>query len=442
MHSVVKIAYRYRPEMHSLNIVIMEGRLLSGSMTHYKHYLKTFGHYLHHIKFVSFGKRMDVGTAKEIFTFIIVYCLGSLRSLKMRGIHLDSDLLAKAHLVFKHMTKLDIDECSNWNDILPMCSELEELRTQCDRHCIPINGNYEFSQLKTFEFAYIGDRFHSPLHSTLERFFVSNSTIKTLSLTVPYDFNVAIIGHLKHLEVLSVRGAFSVYFEQATNYQRLKSLKHLANISIDNTLMHLHIGQCVIDGTDIASLTKFHNLQVLHLEADCDSIDPNSSGLLWIKWSLFERLHQLQKLTLTFRDPANQTELHVSQSQDSPIKNTLCFSLSVNFDTQELDVRSTLLHLEVGRLTANSDIIRDICKIFNLTTLPLVEFHQLFPYLRGISAHDNIRTLKLGMINTSTPSFAQEIFAGVRSGQLLPWVINNVHGENMEVTIILQRSVQ
>lgn len=311
MRSVVKIAYQYHPKMQSLDIADMAHKQQEKFMTHFKNYLKTFGHCLQHIEFVNEGQLMDDGTAREIFTYIIIYCLGSLQSLKMRGIHLEFQLLSRAHMVFKYLKKLDIDEHLSWFDILPMCSKLEELRTQCDQRSIPYEPNYELPQLKTFAFAYNSNRSQSLLNSTLKRFFDINPTIRTLSLTVPYHFNMAIIGRLKHLEVLDISSpqppAAFKYFERANYYQVLGQLKDLVEISIHNYesaelakilvaadgIERVHIRHGMIDDVFVTALSQLRHIKCLKLSSQ--QIDATIKDETWQE---LRRLNTIERLTL------------------------------------------------------------------------------------------------------------------------------------------------
>lgn len=109
------------------------------SIEHLKEHLKNYGKVIKHIDFVNTKKIRDtdlfytmiqyipVEYLNEIFASIVMFCSDKVKSLKMCYVDFDPNFFAHVQDTFKHLTKLEIYDESNWPTIFSKCSNLDTL---------------------------------------------------------------------------------------------------------------------------------------------------------------------------------------------------------------------------------------------------------------------------------------------------------------------------
>lgn len=328
--------YAYHNRFKEFDIAKMAGRYesdlkLDVGVDSIKQYLKKFGHLIDHIDFNNYIFEMHnmPMASKEIFTFITVYGLGILKSLRMRQIELDEMAISRAHLIFNHLLKLNVDDRLNWTEIFPMCLKLQELGIKYNAYGYPLDLEYKFDKLKVFKLKVyhridpasvasvaaippVDNQYVSPVtqqySAELKKFLGYHTNLTVLSINVQASFEFATIGQLKQLEELSLFIDPPRIENNYTNpdIQTLYDLKKLRKIHINDyatvifrdfltklmsteTLKHLTIERCVMDQAFIDGLSRFQNLQYLKL--NIQSIAENIANGVWLQ------LHQLHRIT-------------------------------------------------------------------------------------------------------------------------------------------------
>lgn len=324
--------YAYHNKFKQFNVAKMAGRYecdfrLSDGVDAIKQYLKKFGHLIDHVDFNNniFDRHSMPNATKEIFTFITVYGLGILKSLRMRHMDLDEVAISRAHLIFNHLLKLNVDDRLNWTEIFPMCLKLQELSIKYNAYGYPLDLEYKFDKLKVFKLkvyhrmhpiappAEQGNQVIQPYSLELRKFLMYHINLTVLSINVTSTFDFAIIGLQKQLEELSL------YMEQpriehSYTHPDIRSIYSLTNLrkihindyspvifrdfllksmSID-TLEHLTVERCVMDQSFVEGISRFHNLQYLKLVLH--TIHDNIPNGVWQK---LQQLHRITELSVS-----------------------------------------------------------------------------------------------------------------------------------------------
>lgn len=309
--------------------------LLNGSKF-IKRYVQRFGHLIQHIDFDNSIFTPDNLTfSNEIFTCIIANYLrqdNRLKSLNISNFNIDLETLSNGSSMFVNLNKLKVAFNSNWPEILPLCPNLEELCLGWDyaRHATLLGANFTFQKLRTLtinvenwnklmdERLQIVDltqvaKAQLSLHTNLNRFFINNPGLMSLSLKLPDYFVVALVGQLEYLEELHLEikrmPHSSLNLQPLFDLTRLRKMElrlfHYSTVAAQflqqsasaETLEHLSLEEWDIDEAFINGLRRFHNLR--HLELTGALAEPINASLdieSVIPEAIWQKLQQLNHL--------------------------------------------------------------------------------------------------------------------------------------------------
>lgn len=344
---VVSTVYQYHPRFKQFNVSSMATRIkeeknqndFNYSVECVKEYLQRFGHLIEDLNFDNHDF-LSMQSTNEVFAFIAKFCVNGLKSLNIRCVNLEADTLSSGHLMFKKLTKLEMDSRFNWHEILPMCLKLEELKLRWifALYDIPFDLSFDIPKLKTLticvekyaDFKYILEKSERAecfkivghtdpklienaqlaLDATLDLLLKCCLNITSVSLSVPTYFVVGLIGQLENLEELHLE----VYEESShksmnNDLQPFYNLSRLKRIEIKQfhplifsqflrqsasaeTVEDLTVQRCTIDSAFMDGLGRFNNLRRLSISSNFES----TQGELNLPQAIWQRLQRLSGL--------------------------------------------------------------------------------------------------------------------------------------------------
>lgn len=328
-----------------------------------KWYLRNFGHLIADIE-LQRRKLPEpfIHLADELFTFIVVYCIGALKTLRLRGMELTAKAIDSAHLLFMHLKTLHVDNHLNLAEVLPMCQHLEELHIDCIDGSVPIDLDaYNFAQLRAFQLRAYKEAIGVNL-GALNNFIHRHTNLESFSINTPVAYRIDInrIGQLANMETLElfhshgVHDGYTVNLALLSDLTKLKSLntnfptsnlsEFLMESKSSETIERLLLRQpMVMDRAFVEGFSRFRNMQFIEFTVE---------RLTYIADALWQPLENVKKIA----------EMKLS-----------CTGIDMTMFLQHLGSTNTLKKFKLDDFVASDALFRAINRYSSLGLLTLTQ---------------------------------------------------------------------
>lgn len=399
--------FKLKPTSDQLNIPNKLKALQKHSNDHetpaiiLKQYLRNFGHLISSVEFDRglLPQPFD-HLADQLFTFIVVYCIGVLKSLKLHRMHLNAKAIDSAYLLFLHLKTLRIDNHLSLADVLPMCTNLEELYVDCNGGGAPIDlDNYNFANLRVFQL-HAQCREGGLNAMALNIFIERHPDLEKISLNTPIPFGIDLdrIGQLNNLETLELYKGSGAANGQTIDLSRLADLfklkaiatnypicnltefltKSKSNETLERLLTTTKI--VVMNKVFIDGFSRFHNMQFVEFAIEQIPFMPEQF------WQPLEKLKKIAEMRLICTSDNVTNFLKYLGSMDSLRK----FKID-NFVASNELFRAINRYHGLGLLTLTQSVGLNNGHFKLLDNLKNVtEFQLRTPYAANDLGHDGI----------------------------------------------------
>lgn len=328
-----------------------------------KWYLRNFGHLITEIE-LHRRKLPEpfAHLADELFTFIVVYCIGALETLNLRDMQLTAKAIDSAHLLFLHLKKLHVDNHLNLAEVLPMCLHLEQLYIDCIDGSVPVDLDaYNFAQLTAFQLRAYKEAIGLNLNA-LNNFIDRHAGLESFSINTPVAYRIDInrIGQLANMEALDlfhsrgVHDGYTVNLALLSDLTKLKSLntnfptsnlsEFLVQSRSNETMERLLLRQPVVmDRAFVEGFSRFRNMSFIEF---------NIERLTYIADAYWQQLENLKKIA----------EMKLS-----------CTGIDMTMFLQHLGSTNALDKFKLDNFVASNELFRAINRYTGLGLLTLTQ---------------------------------------------------------------------
>lgn len=238
LQTIARNAFQLKASDKRLNIAQLLLQYGSHFFDYTRQYLHNFGAFIDEIV-LMLETDFDTPTPlyvnyenhkNRIFDLVGNYCGGTLKTLRLNGYDLAQQQITAAELLFRHVTTLELKECSNISRILKLlveCRELDIKDCAYTNHCeLQLPNLHRYS---------IGVRIR-PDSSDIEQFLLRHHHLRDVEMYGLTNFNLRTVAQMKQIESFAIHGSTVVFNDEMDIDWQMPQLKKLKLHDTNNQL--------------------------------------------------------------------------------------------------------------------------------------------------------------------------------------------------------------